>query len=181
MTVSGLRTVTAGSHDNLVPDTPVIVGSLSRNRSGIVELDLSPGGSSEVLSLTGHRAPRTMSAVPSTSGLSLAQRTMAGEASVDSGATAAVGSWVSGVDSAPANEAVPPSSKRTPMSELQVAFVDDEPANCRLGLRLLTKLGVLPQNVTVLTDGMCRRKLRAAQADWGLVLCMIIMSLCLRY
>ena len=39
------------------------------------------------------------------------------------------------------------------MSEFRVAFVDDEPANTRLGLRFLTKLGISSDNVIVLKDG----------------------------
>ena len=38
-------------------------------------------------------------------------------------------------------------------SATRVVFVEDEPANCRLGLRLLAKLGVPAANVTVLADG----------------------------
>ena len=40
-----------------------------------------------------------------------------------------------------------------PLSSLRVALVDDEAANCRLGLRLLAKLGIPNDNVHVLVDG----------------------------
>ena len=39
------------------------------------------------------------------------------------------------------------------LADLRVVFVDDEGANCRLGLRLLAKLGIPAANVTVLHDG----------------------------
>jgi CheY-like chemotaxis protein len=39
------------------------------------------------------------------------------------------------------------------MSTIRVVFVDDEAANCRLGLRMLLKLGVLRENITFLTNG----------------------------
>ena len=40
-----------------------------------------------------------------------------------------------------------------PLSTLRIAFVEDEPANCRLGMRLLFKLGIPASNVTVMKDG----------------------------
>ena len=36
---------------------------------------------------------------------------------------------------------------------LKIAFVDDELSNCRLGLRMLARLGVPASNITVLSDG----------------------------
>jgi hypothetical protein len=36
---------------------------------------------------------------------------------------------------------------------LRVAFVDDEEANCRLGIRMLGRLGISRANVVVLRDG----------------------------
>ncbi len=36
---------------------------------------------------------------------------------------------------------------------LRVAFVEDEIPNCRLGLRLLTRLGLKSENITLLHDG----------------------------
>ncbi len=39
------------------------------------------------------------------------------------------------------------------LAALRVVFVDDEPANCRLGLRMLVKLGVARDNITVLVNG----------------------------
>lgn len=48
------------------------------------------------------------------------------------------------------SEALP---SRTDMSTIRVVFVDDEAANCRLGLRMLLKLGVLRENITFLTNG----------------------------
>ena len=39
------------------------------------------------------------------------------------------------------------------ISQFRVVFVDDEAANCRLGVRLLGRLGIPAENVTVLTDG----------------------------
>jgi hypothetical protein len=36
---------------------------------------------------------------------------------------------------------------------MRVVFVDDEAANCRLGLRMLLKLGIQRDNVTLLTNG----------------------------
>jgi hypothetical protein len=39
------------------------------------------------------------------------------------------------------------------MARVRVAFVDDEQANCRLGLRMLARLGVPAANVVVLRDG----------------------------
>jgi hypothetical protein len=36
---------------------------------------------------------------------------------------------------------------------LRIAFVDDEKPNCRLGLRLLARIGIPATSVTVLTDG----------------------------
>ena len=38
---------------------------------------------------------------------------------------------------------------------MRIAFVEDELANQRLGLRMLAKLGVKPEHVTVLADGAC--------------------------
>ena len=43
------------------------------------------------------------------------------------------------------------------MSSRRVVFVDDEPANCRLGLRMLSKLGIPRENITVLANGAWRR------------------------
>jgi hypothetical protein len=40
------------------------------------------------------------------------------------------------------------------VSSRRVVFVDDEPANCRLGLRMLSKLGIPRENITVLANGM---------------------------
>ncbi len=40
-----------------------------------------------------------------------------------------------------------------PLSSLRVVFVDDEGANCRLGLRLLQRLGVARENVVFLANG----------------------------
>ena len=40
-----------------------------------------------------------------------------------------------------------------PLSTLRIAFVDDEAANSRLGLRLLLKLGIPASNVTMMKDG----------------------------
>ena len=39
------------------------------------------------------------------------------------------------------------------LSTFRVCFVDDESANCRLGLRMLARLGVPSQNIIVLADG----------------------------
>jgi hypothetical protein len=39
------------------------------------------------------------------------------------------------------------------VSSRRVVFVDDEPANCRLGLRMLSKLGIPRENITVLVNG----------------------------
>ena len=43
------------------------------------------------------------------------------------------------------------------VSSRRVVFVDDEPANCRLGLRMLSKLGIPRENITVLANGAWRR------------------------
>ena len=40
------------------------------------------------------------------------------------------------------------------VSSLRVAVVDDEAANCRLAVRLMTKIGIPGDAVRVLTDGM---------------------------
>ena len=48
------------------------------------------------------------------------------------------------------SEAVPP---RTDMTSMRVVFVDDEAANCRLGLRMLPRLGLQRDNITFLTNG----------------------------
>ena len=46
------------------------------------------------------------------------------------------------------------------VSSRRVVFVDDEPANCRLGLRMLSKLGIPRENITVLVNGAwCRAPL----------------------
>ena len=47
--------------------------------------------------------------------------------------------------------AQPPALK--PFKEMRVVFVDDEAANCRLGVRMLGRIGVPDANVTVLRDG----------------------------
>ena len=39
------------------------------------------------------------------------------------------------------------------LAAVRVAFVDDEAANCRMGLRMLSKLGVPRENITVLNSG----------------------------
>ena len=39
------------------------------------------------------------------------------------------------------------------MATLKVVFVDDEPANVRMGLRMLGRMGVLAANVVQLKDG----------------------------
>jgi hypothetical protein len=39
------------------------------------------------------------------------------------------------------------------MATLRVVFVDDEPANVRMGLRMLARMGVLASNVVQLRDG----------------------------
>ncbi len=38
-------------------------------------------------------------------------------------------------------------------ADLRIAFVDDELPNCRLGRRMLTKLGIAPENIIFLHDG----------------------------
>ena len=58
-----------------------------------------------------------------------------------------------------ASDALLPAAGRSTLSAevqlaaLRVVFVDDEPANVRLGVRLLTSLGVLRSNIIVLVDG----------------------------
>ena len=59
----------------------------------------------------------------------------------------------SGPDDAPAVVPAPPTAK--PFADMRVVFVDDEGPNRRLGVRLLTRAGVLASNIVVLTDGMC--------------------------
>ena len=46
-----------------------------------------------------------------------------------------------------------PKSGPVPFSQLRIAFVDDEKPNCRLGVRMLGRLGVPTANIIVLTDG----------------------------
>ena len=50
-----------------------------------------------------------------------------------------------------AEDAVADLSSHIP--SLKIAFVDDETANCRLGVRMLTRLGVATQNIIVISDG----------------------------
>jgi hypothetical protein len=45
------------------------------------------------------------------------------------------------------------------LTSLRVVFVDDEAANCRLGLRMLTKAGVTKDNIVFLSNGLCSDKL----------------------
>ncbi len=40
-----------------------------------------------------------------------------------------------------------------PLAALRVVFVDDETANCKMLMRMLTRMGVLAANVTQLHDG----------------------------
>ena len=47
----------------------------------------------------------------------------------------------------------PPPLPLKPVAEFRIAFVDDEPANTRLGQRFLTKLGIPAANVTIMKDG----------------------------
>ena len=50
------------------------------------------------------------------------------------------------------------------LSTKRVVFVDDEPANCRLGLRMLAKLGVKRENITTLSNGE-RPRLRHVEVE----------------
>lgn len=48
------------------------------------------------------------------------------------------------------------SSEQAPrLASLRVVFVDDEAANCRLGLRMLTRAGVDKDNIVFLSNGPC--------------------------
>ena len=60
---------------------------------------------------------------------------------------------------------------RTDMSTIRVVFVDDEAANCRLGLRMLLKLGVLRENITFLTNGawLCAQPVSVLSLNVGQV------------
>ena len=53
----------------------------------------------------------------------------------------------------PAPSPGPSPSAASPLAAITVAFVDDEQANCRLGVRMLARLGVPASHVTVLKDG----------------------------
>ena len=51
-----------------------------------------------------------------------------------------------------------PSVQVPSLTSLRVVFVDDEAANCRLGLRMLTKAGVTKDNIVFLSNGLCSDK-----------------------
>ena len=70
------------------------------------------------------------------------------------GKPSAGGASVSG--DVPIALAVGSSTNQLSVASLRVVFVDDETANCRLGLRMLTRLGVQAANITVLRDGTLR-------------------------
>ncbi len=48
-----------------------------------------------------------------------------------------------------------------PWSSYRVAFVDDEAANVRLGVRMLTGIGIAAANIIVLRDGTCACQCRS--------------------
>ena len=47
------------------------------------------------------------------------------------------------------------SEQASRLASLRVVFVDDEAANCRLGLRMLTRTGVDKDNIVFLSNGPC--------------------------
>jgi hypothetical protein len=53
----------------------------------------------------------------------------------------------------PSRRIVPLDVIQRPFSSYHVAFIDDESPNCRIGKRYLTQLGVLPANITIVSDG----------------------------
>lgn len=83
-------------------------------------------------------------------------------AAVPATATGAVSGAVSGgapVDperSGAGGAAAPLVTDSDDVSSRRVVFVDDEPANCRLGLRMLAKLGIGKAQVTTLANGRWR-------------------------
>lgn len=58
--------------------------------------------------------------------------------------------------SASAVARVTPAEAAARLTTMRIAFVDDEKANCRLGMRMLGILGVPRDHVTVLVDGTSR-------------------------
>lgn len=74
-------------------------------------------------------------------------------------------------DPTPPSLPPPPPTLVSPFASLSVLFVDDESANCRIGMRTLKNLGVPPDRITVLNDGTA--------PEGGFVVC-VYARVCLR-
>ena len=145
------------------PPPPPPPATVSPGKGLLTPTRRGPGDAGDALPRNGHVAQRTgdsdavctvltfSDAPPGGTGVAAAD----GVATVGTVAAAAASDGGSGL-AGDLDNGRPPVVSGKPLSDLRIAFVDDEPANCRLGLRLLTKLGVAAHNVTVMTDGTGR-------------------------